>query len=645
VNTSAVEELAAVVDQLDGVHRPSQVAMVEAVVQAFADGEVLLVQAGTGTGKSLGYLVPAAHTIASSGGRVVVSTATLALQRQLLERDLPAVADAQAQGRELRFAVLKGRGNYVCQARLAGVGTEDVFDTELPLEVAKGALEEQVQDLRSWAAATKTGDRDDYPDRIDGRVWRSMSATGRECVGPSRCSFADDCFSEQAKSIAATADIVVTNHALLALDALDEGSLLPEHDFLVVDEAHEFVARATAAATADLTVRGAERALRWARALVSEDIANSLAEAISGFEIGIVELGDHQQRLAKLPGALVDPVAALRDAAHVVVSAMPKDDSVDAAVRHRASMAAEEVHEVAGRLLSSSDQDVIWSGGSGSPGLHVAPLSVADEIAERLQENRATVLTSATLTLGGKFDSFAHDLGLVAGSGWQGIDVGTPFDYGKQGILYVAADVPKPGRDGASAEVMQRMVELVEAAGGRSLVLLSSWRAVDSLGEHLVAELSSELEVLVQRRGEGVAKLVAQFAADETSVLVGTMSLFQGVDVPGAACQLVIIDRIPFPRPDDPVLEARSRRAEEAGGNGFMEVSVPRAALLLAQGSGRLIRKDTDKGVVAVLDSRLATARYGTFLLRSMPPFWRTTDRDIAFASLRRLASNAEAAS
>lgn len=622
--------------------------MVQAISGAIADGKVLLVQAGTGTGKSLGYLVPAVHALAEGGGRVVVATATLALQRQLMEVDLPIVAGAMTGQESLHFAVLKGRGNYVCQARLAGDEQGEAADAELPLGVSRGNLELQAQELRSWARECETGDRDDFPGSVDSRVWRSLSATGRECVGPSRCQFSDECFSELAKANAAAADVVVTNHALLALDAIDDSALIPEHDLLIIDEAHEFVARATSAATVDLTVAGAERSLRSVRPLVEEESAERLREAIGGLEIGVGDLGDEQQRLVEVPSSLVDPIAALRDAAHVVATAIPKDDSVDAGQRHRAASAVEEIHDVAGRLLSASSEHVVWWGGSASPGLHVAPLSVADKVAEILKRINSAVLTSATLTLGGDFKAFARDVGLDDADEWEGIDVGSPFDYARQGILYVASDLPRPGREGMPEEVLERITDLIAAAGGRTLVLLSSWRAVDTVAEKL-AESESESEdgfpqIFVQRRGESVARIVEEFKQDESSVLVGTRSLFQGVDVPGAACQCVIIDRIPFPRPDDPVLEARSQRVEQAGGSGFMAVSVPRAALLLAQGSGRLIRQDSDRGVVAVMDPRLATARYGTFLRRSVPPFWWTTEEATALAALRRLADAADAA-
>ncbi len=602
--------------------------------QALEGGKVLLVQAGTGTGKSVGYLVPAVEAVREHGTRVVVSTATLALQRQLVSRDLPAVLSGMpSSGSTVSFAVLKGRGNYLCRARLAGAdhGPEE----ELDLGVGGGRLEKQAAALRSWGDDTRTGDRDDYPEDVDDRVWRSLSATGRECVGATRCSFADECFAERARAGAADCDIIITNHALLALDALDDNPVVPDHDVLIIDEAHEFSARATSAATDELSVRIAERAVGLARSQLDADTLDRLSDAVDGLGAALVDISDQQR---PMPPDCIEPLAVLRDACHLGISALTKDDSAEAAVRHRAVAALEEIHDVAGRLITGSDGDVTWFTPFPSPSLHVAPLSVAAALGEYLAEPDATVLTSATLTLGGEFENLAGDLGLESAA-WDSVDVGSPFDYSQQGILYVASDLSRPGREGPGRDVIDRIRALIAAAGGRTMVLLSSWRAVDAVAANLVEKpLAEDVEVHVQRRGEPVARLVERFAEDETSVLVGTMSLFQGVDVPGASCSLVIIDRIPFPRPDDPVLAARADRVERAGGNGFMAVSVPRAALMLAQGSGRLIRSQDDRGVVAVLDPRLVTARYGTYLRRSLPPLWPTTELSVAVGALQRLA-------
>jgi ATP-dependent DNA helicase DinG len=267
--------------------------------------------------------------------------------------------------------------------------------------------------------------------------------------------------------------------------------------------------------------------------------------------------------------------------------------------------------------------------------LRVAPLSVAALLRSRLFDTSTTVLTSATLTIGGSFDAMAQAWGLADGPDWLGLDVGSPFDHAKAGILYIAAHLPAPGRDGAGSEAqLDEIATLIEACDGRTLGLFSSMRAAKAAAEAMRERL--ETPVLCQG-DDGTAALVEQFAADPQTSLFGTLSLWQGVDVPGPSCSLVIIDRIPFPRPDDPLLTARQRAVAARGGNGFMTVAAGHAALLLAQGAGRLLRRSEDRGVVAILDSRMATARYGGYLRASLPPFWATTDRAVVTEALARL--------
>jgi len=624
--------LAEVIAGLEGQHRANQDEMAVAVADTIEQGGVLLVQAGTGTGKSLGYLVPAILALGDATERVVISTATLALQRQLVTGDLPSVLELDAAG--LTTAVLKGRANYLCKARLAaGADGQDAME----LDGAVGRLEKEADRLRSWAEQTQTGDRDDFDDDIDPRVWRAMSATGRECVGASKCSYALECFAENAKEAAARADIVVTNHAVLALDGLDSTALLPEHDVLIVDEAHDFPARATSASAVDLTIAACERATREARSLIDGSTHGDLVAATADLEKAFIDYGSERVTFQALPQSLVEPLAALRDCCHVAVSEVNRSDA-EAARRHRVAAGLQEIHDVIGDLLSQGPDDVLWFEGRGAPGLHLAPLSVTEVTKTVIGEPKAVILTSATLALGGSFESFRHDLGL-AGAGIESseLDVGSPFDYGAQGILYVATDLPRPGRDAMNQATLERALELVEASGGGALILLSSWRAVEEYGEYFRAKLSPEFSLLLQRRGEPVTRLVKEMSLSSSGVLIGTLSLFQGVDLPGDLCRLVIIDRIPFPRPDEPVLAARSSRVEEAGGSGFTAISVPRAALLLAQGAGRLIRTPSDRGVVAVLDPRLVRSSYGSYLRRSLPDFWNTQDRTVVMAALERL--------
>jgi ATP-dependent DNA helicase DinG len=282
-------------------------------------------------------------------------------------------------------------------------------------------------------------------------------------------------------------------------------------------------------------------------------------------------------------------------------------------------------------------------------------LSVSQVLRSNLLTQSPVIATSATLTVGKGFDAMAKSIGFIVADGadeeigsdeidpgnLQMLDVGSPFDFANQGVLYMPKHLPEPGRDGPSLEVLTELGELIDAAGGRTLALFSSWRGVEAADLHLrkvLAELP--IKIITQKRGDAVAPLVERFAADETSILLGTMSLWQGVDVPGNSCILVAIDRIPFPRPDEPVMSARAAQADSTGGSGFMQISVPRAALLLAQGTGRLIRSVDDRGVVAILDSRIVTKRYGSVLLNSMPPLWRTSEKGVVIDSLRRLAES-----
>jgi ATP-dependent DNA helicase DinG len=335
----------------------------------------------------------------------------------------------------------------------------------------------------------------------------------------------------------------------------------------------------------------------------------------------------------------------------------------------------DEIRKVVERLALHDEADVTWLAererSRGGTSLQVAPLQVWGPLRHRLLAQKTVVFTSATLKLGGDFTAIATALGLRPSERadhsqdtptdlssqaavapevtdeaadetpdvlpWRGIDVGSPFDYRTQSILYVARHLPTPGRDGIATAQIEEIRSLVEAAGGRTLGLFSSRRAAEAAAE-AVRDLAPHLPILCQGDGQ-LSHLQAEFVVNPAVSLFGTLSLWQGLDVPGETCQLVIIDRIPFPRPDDPLMSARSRAAERAGGNGFMAVSATHAALLLAQGSGRLIRSRADRGVVAVLDPRLVTARYGPFLRASLPPMWMTSDGELARAALRRLTS------
>jgi len=679
--------LDAAVGAVGGAPRPGQQQMAKAVAAALEQGDPLLVEAGTGTGKSLAYLVPAiAHTMASADRRVIVATATLALQRQLVAHDLPLIGEALSAelGRTPEFALLKGRNNYVCLNKINSAEQEEeqdgLFDPKALSDMGRHVLR-----VREWAEETDTGDRDDLTPGVPDRVWTAVSVSSRECLGAGKCPFGQQCFAEAAREHAREADLVVTNHALLAIDTFDgDVKVLPEHDAVIIDEAHELVSRATGADSGELTAGLADRAARRCHRHVDDAVAQrlDLAAAEFGAELDEAEPG----RITELPESMAAALAMLRDAAREAVTALGKNrDKGDEGARRQAQAGVEQLFELADRLLEASEYDVVWlDRGERSTALRIAPLSVAQQLRHRLFARTPAILTSATLKIGGSFDSVAGTLGLYPSERadryegprperakpakvdptdpdaveaaaaaateqeakdtpipWRALDVGSPFDYPKQGILYTAKHLAAPGRE-ASEEQFGEIAELIAAAGGRTLGLFSSMRAAEAAAREMRARLDYLGYPILCQGEDSLPQLIRRFAEDPRACLFGTLSLWQGVNVPGTSCQLVIIDRIPFPRPDDPLANARQEAVAKAGGNGFMAVAASHAALLLAQGAGRLIRAQQDRGVVAVLDSRLATARYASFLRAGLPGFWPTTDPDTVYAALRRLDETAK---
>jgi ATP-dependent DNA helicase DinG len=659
LSTQVRAALDAAVSAIGGKPREGQIEMAEAVANALTDRHHLMVQAGTGTGKSLAYLVPAlVH-----GRKVLVATATLALQRQLVERDLPAVVPALEKqlGREITYAIYKGVGNYICLAKMNS--EEPDPDSELLMEAS--FLEKDAKRLHAWARSKDvSGDRDDAPE-VDRRVWAANSLSGRECVGADTCAWGSGCFAAKAKAKAQTADVVVTNHTLLAIEIVDAHPILPERDAVIIDEAHEFMDRTTQAVTEELTSARVMRAAAMARKYMPGKLADAFTNAADSFYDAMNDYGDDvkgdfskQGRLQEIPQSLEHPIRKIRETATAVAQTLNSDEEIlepDAlAERARVKGAVQEISTIAGKLLKMGDTHVLWYEPTFST-LYLAPLSVSHVLRSNLLTQSPVIATSATLTVGNGFDAMAKSIGFIVGedgdqevkdgdidpANLQTMDVGSPFDFANQGMLYLPKHLPEPTRDGTSPQVLEELGELIDAAGGRTLALFSSWRGVEAADLHLRSVLKERpISIITQKRGDAVAPLVERFAKDETSVLLGTMSLWQGVDVPGNSCILVVIDRLPFPRPDEPVLAARSALADNAGGSGFMQVSVPRAALLLAQGAGRLIRSIDDRGVVAIMDSRIVTKRYGNILLNSMPPLWRTNDKQVVRDSLSRLAAS-----
>lgn len=656
--------LDAAVSALGGQRRDGQHEMARQVDRALEERRHLLVQAGTGTGKSLAYLVPAIKHSLDAEKPVIVSTATLALQSQIVGRDVPRLLKALEPElpRPVEVALLKGRNNYACRYKLGG-GYPDETETLFSLEDAGGAaasaaddgpsspLGREVMRLREWAEQSETGDRDEVTPSVSDRAWRQVSVSAMECLGAQSCPMADECFTERARANAAEADVVVTNHAMLAISAFEGLAVLPEFDAVIVDEAHELQDRVTSAVTSPLSAHAVTQAASSARKHLGgsvtalKDAAAALEKATTSIPTGLQPRG-----LSEEQGAAVDQV---RDAAKAALAASkPEPGAAADGGRQMARSALVQLVEIADRLLGAAEsREVVWAARPGhfEPGrgyvvpgddtpavLMVAPLSVASRLREGLFDGHTVVLTSATLALGARFEPVAGDLGLMGDGApaWESVDVGSPFDYPRQGMLYVARHLPPPAR-GVSDQALDELEALITASKGATLALFSSRRAAEDAAEALRARV--EHPILCQGEAS-MTELVRDFAADEETCLFGTMTLWQGVDVPGRACRLVVIDRIPFPRPDDPLSTARSRDISQRGGNGFMAVSAQHAAVRLAQGAGRLIRSTGDRGVVAVLDSRLATKGYGGFLRDTLPPLWPTTDRATVLGALGRLA-------
>ena len=615
-----------VVAGMGGTAREGQASMVAEGAAALEDREHLLVQAGTGTGKSLGYLVPLLTHCATNGVRGVVSTATLALQRQILVKDAPVAVDAvaSATGVRLKVAVLKGWSNYACLHKLdGGYPTEGtLFDDR-----------EEILRIREWVGDTTTGDRDDLVPGVSDRAWHHASVAKPECLGK-HCPLIDECFAQAARLEASEADVVVTNHSLFGINACGEGEFFGEYDAVVVDEAHELADRVRSQAAADLTVARVSRVARSLRSNLSID-STDLDEAGAGLGAAMAPL--QEGLLEYRPGALVDAMLILDDAARRASNEVSETQGEPAAKL----LARAAVDELIGALDAwgrDPDQSItyITKDESDNARLTVGPLDVSAAIGGVGIGERGAILTSATLALGGNFDVMAAATGVaVSGVPWHGIDVGSPFDHARQGIQYVATHLPLPGRDGPSEQLLDELVDLAQASGGGMLALFASRRGANA-GAQALRE-RTDLTVYLQGE-ETLAQLIQHFRDERDSCLVGTMSLWQGVDVAGDACRLVVIDKIPFPRPDDPVSRARSMDVERRGGNGFMSVSLTHAALMMAQGAGRLLRSTTDRGVVAILDPRVVTKRYGSFIMRSLPQMWPTTDPRVVRGALRRLS-------
>jgi ATP-dependent DNA helicase DinG len=682
---SVTDQLGRVVAKLPSAQvRPGQRTMAEAVAECLASRtgspRHLAVTAGTGTGKSFAYLVPAV----TSGTCVVVATATKALQDQLATKDLPLVAANVKVGQPVSWAVLKGRSNYVCRQRLVEMeqaGRQASLDGVGP-DRLHGSLGDEVARLVAWSETTVSGDRAELDFEPRPAAWSAVSVGADECPGAHRCPSGADCFTEAARARASVADVVVVNLHLLGADLRSGGAVLPEHGALVVDEAHELEDVLAACLGVDVSpgrLRGIAVGARAALEVADADgqsggktsrrgrsaggSAGEAAEAVlavaTRFEQALATAKDQRlppglgeevgDAVALTVSRLVQLERELRAASSPAGGGAGGDTSRpgeqngahgDGAQRAlRALLGVERCREeLESCLLAGTDsssehphpitEEVVWVSGGERQSLRSAPLDVSALLAVRVFNEMPVVLTSATLPPG-----IAQRLG-AAPAGVTELDVGSPFDYASNGLVYCATRLPDRRRPNAEAAIHDELEALVHAAGGRTLGLFTSYRAMEAATE----ALRPRIPWPVHMQGDlPKAALLRAFSTEEAACLFATMGFWQGVDVPGATLSLVVIDRLPFPRPDEPLMAARR---EAAGAMGFRLVDLPRAATLLAQGAGRLIRTETDRGVVAVLDPRLATASYSGYLVRALPPMRRTKERQEAIGFLEAMRAH-----
>ncbi|HZQ64241.1 MAG TPA: ATP-dependent DNA helicase [Gaiellaceae bacterium] len=583
--------------------RAEQAMLASAVETALASGEHLVAEAGTGTGKSLAYLIPALDC----GRRVVVSTATKALQEQLLAKDVPVAA--AVLGREVEVAVLKGRQNYLCRNALQGFALlgGQLFDR--PADAAA------FDAMRGWIDATETGDRAELDVEPPEVVWGEIAVGADRCLGR-LCAFAGTCFSEAARERASHAELVITNHALYFADLglrsrTDAPAVLPEHDAVVFDEAHRLEESAAtwlggrvSASVLHRLLRDVDRACREA-ALPVPARALDRVEAAGLRLLASVAPPAGRRRIREVPA---EPAEALADRLAELAAALTgKKDEVDAVARRALRLAVDVrvcLEPDANRVVWAERDLLAW-----------APVDVAPVLEELLWDAGPTaVLVSATLSAGEDFAFVRRRLGLRDA---RELAVGSPYDYRSQALLYLPRGLPDPRADDALARAVEEIAALCRISSGRALVLTSSYRALSAIADGIRSRVP--FEVLAQ--GEAPReRLLERFRSEVDSVLVATSTFWQGIDVPGESLSLLVIHKLPFAAPGEPLVEARCERIDADGGDWFREYSLPSAVLQLRQGFGRLIRSHSDRGVIAILDPRVRSQPYGRAFLESLPP-------------------------
>lgn len=637
--------LQAVIDHGGGEVRVGQSEMVQAIDTTFTRGARILVEAGTGTGKSLGYLVPAISRILRSQATVVVSTATLALQNQLIKHDIPQVLAALPTSDQIqvRTQVVKGWNNYLCLRKFHDDGDgpqEEKLEVDFSTASSSKLGREAIK-LRDWAQKTGDGDRDNVDFPVSNVIWSGFSTSSLECLGET-CVYVSDCFAQQARLESKSANLIVTNHTILGLYAAGNTNLLPDFDYLILDEGHEITNRVTAALSQEFELSEINHLARQLQTLgvaagdLSE-IKSMAEELMDSLSPGVINCNDSQYFTVLVPAIqkLTTRLNRLHDQFSTLANKPDK-----ASVKSLLSDLIQKLQA----LCLVGDGQVLWVRGEGQfPKLVLSPLEIGGILNNSLWQEKSVAITSATLRVNGSFEAVGRSFGVsnlaefatdfVSGEvrAWSSLKVDSPFDYAKQGILYVPT---YEGNKIDIAEQLAQMEQLILASGGRTLGLFTSLSAAK-----IAAEALRELvpfEIFCQGE-QSVGSLIQEFQVAETSCLFGTLSLWQGVNVPGEACRLVIIDKLPFPRPDDPIKSARSNFVKSRGGNGFMQVYATEAAILLAQGAGRLIRTVSDRGVVAILDKRIHESRYSSYMKKSLPSFWQTRDLQVVLHAISRL--------
>ncbi|MEJ6511291.1 MAG: ATP-dependent DNA helicase [Actinomycetota bacterium] len=596
-----------------GEQRDGQIEMAEAVARSIVEGNHLIVEAGTGTGKTFAYLVPCII----SGRRVVVATATKTLQDQLANKDLPFLTEHLDH--PFTFAVLKGRSNYICLQRVRELDADGAEQLALDIGGPKPPSEELAA-LARWSTTTLTGDRSELTIEPSPRAWAAVSVGPRECPGAAKCPKGDECFTERARRAAADADVVVVNLHLYGMHLATNGAVLPEHQVVIIDEAHQLEDIVAATSGVELTAGRFTALARTIAAIIADaDIVRDIDELGSMWRDALSEERGRRIRgqIDGEPARVLTLARGRVDKAMSALRVIPDDSKGDVGARkQRAMQAATSLIDDINSLQEIKTSEVAWVEGSEEfPVLRIAPIDVGELLDETLWTQTTAVLTSATLPA-----ALPVQLGIPE-ERFERVDVGSPFDYPEQALLYCAAHMPDPRSATFDESMHDELEALINAAGGRTMALFTSYRALNLA----VEELRERVEVPILGQDDyPKPALIERFTDDPESCLFATMGFWQGVDVPGATLSLVTIDRLPFPRPDDPLLQARRERARA---DAFKVVDIPRATTLLAQGAGRLIRSTSDRGVVAVFDPRMASANYRWDFVNSLPPMKRTKDR------------------